>query len=65
VERFFGELTIKLLQRGVHTNIQAREADIRNCIRTHLEREPAPVRLDQDRRRDPRRTLVDIVNEFG
>jgi transposase len=33
VERFFGELTTKLLQRGVHTNVQALEADIRNWIK--------------------------------
>jgi hypothetical protein len=32
VERWFGELTAKLLQRGVHTNIQALEADIRAWI---------------------------------
>jgi transposase len=33
VERFFGEVTTKLLQRGVHTNVQALEADIRNWIK--------------------------------
>ncbi|WP_190816048.1 IS630 family transposase [Saccharopolyspora pogona] len=32
VERWFGELTTKLLQRGVHTSVQALEADIRNWI---------------------------------
>jgi hypothetical protein len=34
VERWFGELTTKLLQRGVHTSVQALEADIRNWIKT-------------------------------
>ena len=32
VERWFGELTTKLLQRGVHKSVQALEADIRNWI---------------------------------
>src|SRR4029450_9205011 len=34
VERWFGALTTKLLQRGVHTNVQTLEADIRNWIAT-------------------------------
>jgi len=34
VERWFAELTTKLLQRGVHKNVQALEADIRNWIKT-------------------------------
>ena len=34
VERWFAELTTKLLQRGVHTNVQTLEADIRNWIKT-------------------------------
>ena len=33
-ERWFAELTTKLLQRGVHKNVQALEADIRNWIKT-------------------------------
>jgi transposase len=32
VERWFAELTTKLLQRGVHTSVQALEADIRAWI---------------------------------
>jgi transposase len=32
VERWFGELTTKLLQRGVHKSVQALEADIRAWI---------------------------------
>jgi transposase len=32
VERWFAELTAKLLQRGVHTSVQALEADIRHWI---------------------------------
>ncbi len=34
VERWFGELTTKLIQRGVHKNVQALEADIRAWIET-------------------------------
>jgi transposase len=34
VERWFAELTTKLLQRGVHTSVQALEADIRAWIET-------------------------------
>ena len=33
-ERWFAELTTKLLQRGVHTSVQTLEADIRNWIKT-------------------------------
>jgi hypothetical protein len=33
-ERWFAELTTKLLQRGVHTSVQALEADIRAWIET-------------------------------
>jgi transposase len=41
VERWFGELTTKLLQRGVHKSIQALEADIRAWIETWNE-DPRP-----------------------
>ena len=34
VERWFAELTTKLLQRGVHKSVQALEADIRAWIET-------------------------------
>jgi transposase len=34
VERWFAELTTKLLQRGVHTSVHALEADIRAWIET-------------------------------
>jgi hypothetical protein len=50
-ERWFAELTTKLLQRGVHTSVQALEADICNWIK-NWKRQPPPVRLDQDRQRD-------------
>ena len=53
VERFFAELTTRLLRRGVHRSVAELEADIRTWI-DHLERQPAPLRLDQDRRTDPR-----------
>jgi transposase len=41
VERWFSELTTKLLQRGVHNNVQQLEADIRNWIATWNE-DPRP-----------------------
>jgi hypothetical protein len=41
VERWFGELTTKLLQRGVHKSIHALEADIRSWIETWNE-DPRP-----------------------
>lgn len=41
VERFFAELTTKLLQRGVHKTLQALEKDIRNWIATWNE-DPRP-----------------------
>lgn len=34
VERWFGELTTKKLQRGAHTSVRALNADIRNWIKT-------------------------------
>ena len=53
VERWFGLLTDKQIRRGVHKAVPALENDIRDWI-DHLERGPKTVRLDQDRRRDPR-----------
>ena len=41
VERWFGELTTKLLQRGVHKSVQALEADIRKWI-TLWNEDPRP-----------------------
>jgi transposase len=41
VERWFSELATKILQRGVHTNVQALEADIRAWIATWNE-DPKP-----------------------
>jgi transposase len=41
VERWFGELTTKLIQRGVHKSVQALEADIRAWIETWNE-DPRP-----------------------
>ena len=41
VERWFSELTTKLLQRGVHKSVQALEADIRSWIKTWNE-DPRP-----------------------
>ena len=53
VERWFGELTSKLLKRGTHRSVHALNADIRAWIKTWND-DPAPLRLDQDRRPDPR-----------
>ena len=53
VERWFAELTTKKLQRGTHRSVHALNTDIRAWI-AGLERRPPPLRLDQDRRRDPR-----------
>ena len=53
VERWFGELTTKKLQRGTHRSVRALNADIRAWI-DDLERQPPALRLDQDRRPDPR-----------
>jgi transposase len=44
VERWFSELTTKLLQRGVHTSVQALEADIRAWIQAWNE-DPRPFVL--------------------
>jgi hypothetical protein len=41
VERWFGELTTKLLQRGVHKSVQSLEKDIRGWIETWNE-DPRP-----------------------
>src|ERR671913_433640 len=41
VERWFSELTTKLLQRGVHKSVQALEADIRTWIE-HCNDDPRP-----------------------
>jgi transposase len=49
VERWFAELTTKLLQRGVHTSVHALEADIRTWIET-WNQDPKPFVWTQDRR---------------
>jgi hypothetical protein len=41
VERWFSELTTKVLQRGVHKSVQALEADIRTWIE-HWNDDPRP-----------------------
>ena len=54
VERWFSELTTKKLRRGTHRSV--RELNARHpCLDRHLERESAALRLDQNRRADPRR----------
>ena len=53
VERWFGELTTKKLQRGTHRSVRALNADIRAWIDTWNDN-PTALRLDQDRRPNPR-----------
>lgn len=55
VERFFGCVTVDLFQRPDHRSVQALEADVRKWGR-RLERKSQAVRVDQDRRPDPRQT---------
>ena len=52
VERWFAELTTKKLRRGTHRSVRELNADIRAWI--DLERRSQALRLDQDRRPDPR-----------
>jgi len=62
VERWFGLLTDKQLRRGTHRSIQALEKDIRGWL-DHWNTNPKAVHLDQDRRRDPRKTrLISSTN---
>ncbi len=53
VERWFSELTNKKLRRATHRSVRELNTDIRAWI-DDLEREPPPLRLDQDRRGNPR-----------
>ena len=64
VERWFAELTTKLLRRGTHRSVRDLNADIRAWIETWND-DPKPLRLDQDRRPDPRidRPLLHRINE--
>jgi hypothetical protein len=52
VERWFAELTTKKLRHGIHTSVRQLNADIREWITT-TKNNPAPLRLDQDRRSNP------------
>ena len=55
VERWFSALTTKKLQRSAHRSVKdARRRHPR--LGQNLEREPAPIRVDQDGRTDPRTT---------
>ena len=49
VERWFAELTTKKLRRGTHTSVR-RTQHRHPRLDRHLERQPATLRLDQDRR---------------
>jgi hypothetical protein len=64
VERWFAELTNRKLRRSAHRSVTELETDIRTAaspnskrhpqVDQRVEQEPQAVRLDQDRRRDPR-----------
>ena len=67
VERWFGFLTDQLIRRGVHKSVVALENDIRDWIKNWNER-PETVRLDQDRRGDPRtpyRKYIAKISDAG
>ena len=64
VERWFAYLTSDLLQRGDHRSVQALEADIRAWIKG-LERAPRTVRVDQDRRGNPRQNSDDLLQRIN
>ena len=53
VERWFAELTNKQLRRGAHRSVAQLKAAIREFIDAH-HADPETVRLDEERRRDPR-----------
>ena len=57
------ELTTKKLQRGTHRSVRALNADIRAWI-DDLERQPPALRLDQDRRPDPRHPSPATAHEL-
>ena len=63
VERWFGYLTDQKIRRGAYKTVQSPEADIRAWIE-HLERQPPPLHLDEDRRRDPQLTGRIYVEDF-
>lgn len=53
VERWFAELTNRKLRRSARRSITELEADIRKWI-NEWNQKPEAIRLDQDRRRNPR-----------
>jgi hypothetical protein len=52
VERWFTELTSRKLRRSAHRSVTELENDIRKWI-NEWNKNPRPVRADQDRRPDP------------
>jgi hypothetical protein len=54
VERWFAELTTRWLQRGTHRSV-GELTGVDPVVDRHLERRPAAVCVDQDRRRGPRK----------
>ena len=63
VERWFAYLTDDLLRRSDHRSVQALERDIRAWVKAWNDN-PQTLRLDQDRRTDPRLTRHDFFNEL-
>ena len=53
VERWFAELTRKLLQRSAHRSVRKLNTDITNWVDTWNE-DPKLLHVDQEQRRDPR-----------
>ena len=53
VERWFAELTNRKLRRSAHRSVTELKTDIRKWI-NEWNKDPEAVRVDQDRRRDPR-----------
>ena len=65
VERWFAELTTRKLRRCTHRSVKELETDVRRLDR-RMERRPETLRLDQNRRRDPRQprhtTAPELIN---
>ena len=63
VERWFAALTEKQIRRGVHRSTRELEAAIRRYLDAHNDAAQA-LRLDQDRRRDPRQRRPLLSSNF-
>ena len=63
VERWFGELTAKMLRRGAHT-VRAGPRSRHPGLDRQLEQRPTAIHLDQNRRPDPRITRTTSATNF-